>query len=359
MKRGGRMGFLAVVALAAPLLAPPGAAPAGAAWAASFDCAKARTPDEQLICGNPELSRADEHLAESYKALIGGVQAHGLDTAVRDRLRAEQRAWLTRRNAVCGVTATTRLTTANRAELASCLRGEVEERIGKIDRLRDGLPVSALVEPQRIAETNKAKRYKIDVSYPALPAAVTGANAFNALAEKRVRPAIEAFRENVPAGEDLPDGDAMSALDIGYDIAFASPRLLSVQFSFYEYMAGAAHGNPASGSLHVDLARGRALAAGDVFAAGRGWERALADHALADLRRQAKADGFELFDGAADTLPDIVGNLDNWRLESDQALIVFDPYAVAAYAAGRREVAVPYALLKPYLKPDGPLPPRR
>lgn len=356
MALDGRVGILAALALAAAIAVPP----PGAARAASFDCTKARTPDEQLICGAPDLSRADERLAESYKAVMDGVQAHGLDGKVRDRLRGEQRAWVTKRNRWCGVAASTKLTAENRAGLAACLREQVNERIEQLDRLRDGLPVSALVEPQRIAETNKPKRYEIDASYPALPSTVAGADAFNALAEKRVRPVVETFRESASADDgDLPDGDAMSALDIGYDVAFASPRLLSVQFSFYEYPAGAAHGTPSSGSLHVDLPRGRALAAADVFAAGSGWERALANHALADLRRQAKADGFELFDGAADALPDIVGDLINWRLEADRALIVFDPYAVAAYAAGRREVAVPYALLKPYLKPDGPLPPKR
>jgi hypothetical protein len=35
--------------------------------------------------------------------------------------------------------------------------------------------------------------------------------------------------------------------------------------------------------------------------------------------------------------------------------ITFDAYQVAAYAAGPQEVVVSYSVLKPIIKPDGPL----
>ena len=37
-------------------------------FAASFDCAKASTPHEKLICANPALSDADTQLGDVYKA---------------------------------------------------------------------------------------------------------------------------------------------------------------------------------------------------------------------------------------------------------------------------------------------------
>lgn len=38
-------------------------------FAASFDCAKAKTPLEKLICSNPELDTADAQMGAAYKAL--------------------------------------------------------------------------------------------------------------------------------------------------------------------------------------------------------------------------------------------------------------------------------------------------
>ena len=345
----GRLGHFAALTLA---VLP------GMAGAASFDCAKARMPDELLICGDPGLSRADERMSDSYRALMDGVQAQALGDAVRDRLRAEQRAWVGRRNKRCGLTASTKLDPANRAHLAECLREEVEERIARLDRLRAGVPISVLAEPQRITETSKAKNYRVEVAYPALPATVAGADVLNALAERRVRPIVRQFLDEAATDPD-PGVETMSALDIGYEVTFASPRLVSVQFDVYSYAAGAAHGNSITHSLHVDLDRRREVTAADVFLPGGGWEKILAEHALADLTRQAKERESELLDGADRDIPAVVADLTNWRLEGDRAFIRFDPYAVSAYALGRLEVPVPYALLKPYLKPDGPLPPKR
>ena len=62
------------------------------AHAASFDCAKAGTAVEKMICDDPVLSQADEHLAKAY------LQAMAVTLAPRG-LRGEQLRWLTERNA--------------------------------------------------------------------------------------------------------------------------------------------------------------------------------------------------------------------------------------------------------------------
>lgn len=59
-----------------------------AAGAASFECAKAKTPLERAICGDAALSAADEDLARAY---TDGLRKLG-DSA--DILRRTQRLWL-------------------------------------------------------------------------------------------------------------------------------------------------------------------------------------------------------------------------------------------------------------------------
>ncbi|HAF45131.1 MAG: hypothetical protein A2100_00130 [Sideroxydans sp. GWF2_59_14] len=63
------------------------------AHAASFDCAKAGTKVEHIICNDPQISHMDEQLAQNYK------------TALQDQSNAklgkqEQRQWMKERN-VC------------------------------------------------------------------------------------------------------------------------------------------------------------------------------------------------------------------------------------------------------------------
>ena len=77
-------------ALAAALLALP-----LAARAASFDCARAGTPVERMICADPGVSAQDQRLADAYQA-----------ASARDpRVQASQREWLAGTRNRCGTTA--------------------------------------------------------------------------------------------------------------------------------------------------------------------------------------------------------------------------------------------------------------
>jgi uncharacterized protein YecT (DUF1311 family) len=63
----------------------------GAAQAASFDCAKAGTKVEKLICGDSELSKLDEELNAAYKTALQ-------DASQADTLKKAQQQWLKKRN---------------------------------------------------------------------------------------------------------------------------------------------------------------------------------------------------------------------------------------------------------------------
>ena len=60
-----------------------------AVHAASFDCAKARTPQEKAICASPELSKADDEMAAGYRRAFDAIPAE-----MRDLVRGDQREWL-------------------------------------------------------------------------------------------------------------------------------------------------------------------------------------------------------------------------------------------------------------------------
>lgn len=59
------------------------------AAAASFDCAKARTKVEKLICKDPQLSRQDEDLAKAY-----GEALKLWDGQIAAYVRMNQRGWV-------------------------------------------------------------------------------------------------------------------------------------------------------------------------------------------------------------------------------------------------------------------------
>jgi uncharacterized protein len=74
-------------ALAAPSVAKP-----------SFDCAKARSPAEKLVCAEPDLARLDATLAEDFRAALAVAKGDG---ARAEALRQAQRQWLAERDRTC------------------------------------------------------------------------------------------------------------------------------------------------------------------------------------------------------------------------------------------------------------------
>lgn len=62
------------------------------AQAASFDCAKASTKVEHMICGDAELSGLDEKLAQAYKAALK-------DQSKVEAVKKTQKQWMKERNA--------------------------------------------------------------------------------------------------------------------------------------------------------------------------------------------------------------------------------------------------------------------
>jgi uncharacterized protein len=64
----------------------------------SFDCAKAATPDERLICASNSLSLGDQAVAGAFQAA-----RDVLPEPERKKLIAEQRLWVDARNRQCGI----------------------------------------------------------------------------------------------------------------------------------------------------------------------------------------------------------------------------------------------------------------
>ncbi len=82
--------LIACLLLATPALSQEGP---------SFDCAKAQSDAENLICQDADLARLDRLVTARYVAALDVIR--GLDTGVAEaekQLRAEQRGWIKRRD---------------------------------------------------------------------------------------------------------------------------------------------------------------------------------------------------------------------------------------------------------------------
>lgn len=104
--------------IAPTLVAMALASAATASQAASFDCGRARAPDEKAVCANMALNDKDVRMSVLYE-----VNRRTLAMGGRDALIGQQRDWLAERGR-CG---------ANRA----CLNRAYDRRLADLERNMD------------------------------------------------------------------------------------------------------------------------------------------------------------------------------------------------------------------------------
>ena len=219
--------------------------------------------------------------------------------------------------------------------------------------------LAARVNPKVIKEANKEKHYTIDAEYPQIDGDARF-DGFNREARNLVTKDVAAFK----AGETSAEADAgtpaetqESSLGIGYEIRLATDDLISVEFTESNYEAGAAHGNSATSVLNYDVKNGKKLALADLFNPKANYLSVISTYCIKDLRERGQKEKDSMIDeemmktGAAPR----ADNYQACAMTKKGLWVTFDPYQVAAYAAGPQHVLVPYSALKDIIKPDGAL----
>jgi len=216
------------------------------------------------------------------------------------------------------------------------------------------------VTPKVIKEANKEKLYEIEAEYPQIEGD-SHFDGFNREARTLLQKDVAAFKssEMPEAGDgtsDLADEAKTSTFDCGYDFRYATNDLISVEFAEGTYSRGAAHGNLLTEVLNYDVRNNKKLALADLFIPKSKYLNTIADYCIKDLKARAKKDDSMIFTESIDS--NAGPNAENyraWSITKKGLWITFDPYQVAAYAAGPQYVLVPYSTLKEIIRPDGPI----
>ena len=215
--------------------------------------------------------------------------------------------------------------------------------------------------PKVIKEANKQSRYRIEVGYPQIEGD-TRFDKFNKEIRAMVTKNVAAFKTSetsneTDAGSEVPAETQTSSLDSDYEIRLAADDLISIELSESAYSRGAAHPNSYTTVLNYDVRNGKKLALADLFSPKSNYLKAISDYCIRDLKQQAKKEkdsmlADDMIQSGASARAD---NFKSWTITRQGLWITFDPYQVAAYAAGPQQVLVPYSALKDLIKPDGPI----
>jgi hypothetical protein len=208
---------------------------------------------------------------------------------------------------------------------------------------------------RKITENNKLKFFEVDVEYPEITSSTNPNSAkFNLLARQMVAGTVAEFRKNMlgMTAEDIKFSKQRGVpndLVTGYSAEYSADDFVSIQFTTSTYEGGA-HPNSFTTTLNYDLKNGRELKLADLFQPKSNYLKAISDYSIADLKKRLTdmSDDEWIKTGAGAE----VENFSSWNLTAKGLMINFNPYQVAAYAAGPQTVIIPYEQLRSILKPD-------
>ncbi|MBB3172380.1 uncharacterized protein YecT (DUF1311 family) [Endobacter medicaginis] len=319
----------------AALLGEPAIA---SAQAASFDCAKATSPREYLICGTAELSTLDQQLQATYAAKLVLLSPAGMKL-----LRASERAWFTYSDRICGFEAPQGVVPGAPKAQAQCLIEATHDRLRDLACIgRSGPYMIVRIDryaARLVTGSDVAAHFSTrHVSIPQIDAPGSAAQ------QGWNRNVIEQMHQTGPSVDKVDMQD-----DVFGEIGLATPRLISLRWVDAFHDADMIHWQwtyrVSNMVMDPDL---RAMVPSDLFAVTADWPRPLSDIAV----RAIEAEGWVPDSESSLTgLRRLSGDPETWFLRTDGIEISLGSSSIGCRVCNPANSLVPWTKLRALMTP--------
>ena len=305
--------------------------------AASFDCGKASSPHERLICSNDELSSADNNLGAIYKAALAAV-----DAGKKTEFVAGQRGWLKENIAACPASG------EKDSKAVPCLLDRYNRRLSSLISVLREEVFAKTPEVKSGPYTFKTPRFHLefsngqetlDISYVVMTAPKTQMaeawNKLNFVDDSTFRAGCDGQGE----------GYAKQELDLATD------RFINLRKEDWSYCEGMAHGQGDANVETIILQPApHKLVAGDVFKATAAWQDTVAALCEKTLKSDLSSRDPDIVnDLEASAVPMVSSNANSWSISPAGLVVHFPAYSVGPYVIGVNDVAIGWDELKDFL----------
>jgi len=204
------------------------------------------------------------------------------------------------------------------------------------------------------AITEDAEHYTINLQYPKFE----GYDELNAVLKELVETEEEGFR-NVVAEfekdefmEDVFEEGFGSYIDTNYSVIRNDNKIVSVLFNSHIYEAGAAHPMSYTMTINWDTTNNKEIHWVDVILGDQDIPLILSEMTKPRIYENFEMDPNEVDDWIEEGAgPDPI-NFESYTIGESEITIYFDPYQIAAYAAGPQAVEIPFEDLGVLLNPE-------
>jgi hypothetical protein len=314
----------------------------------SFDCARAHTRIEELICGQPNLARMDREMGETFSRMF-----HDLPLGERGETLRIQRAWSRRLTDIC---TPWEQTSAERLheEIIECLVRQYDAWSTWANNRR-----VRVVGPYAIANRSRIEwsgtgYWTAEYEYPWITSPTDRHTAaFNDYLLGELEKHRTFTETDKDFDRDLTRFGYPGSSQVTCTVTAATKRVIALRMYGYAYTGGA-HGNGSTSGLLWSVKEHRELDSSDVFAR-QGWGELAQRMAIAAFTSET---GRAPTDADKEAIASTISDFRNWVFHDAGVTIVFNPYALGSYieplAGG---VQIPYSTLRGYLTRGGPIPP--
>jgi uncharacterized protein YecT (DUF1311 family) len=312
----------------------------------SFDCLKARTAGEKIVCLDADLSKFDRQMGAAYTRLSKTQTPDSFAT-----FKASQQAWLAYITKSCGSGGPMPDDLGAKKDIANCLYGEYDDRAKRLDNLEVFKAGTLTLEPRMFFHSRAKPSTEESDCYPWMTGGPE-APAFNAYIAKKLAPGKSRLdnKDLFPSGKH-DTGHLRLFARRTYSVRRFDTRIASLQFETYDYVGGA-HEGLNEISFNWDVQRRKQIGLDDIFGKGKKWEQFVVDYCMEDLESQLSE---EQSSPDRSEVARVVGDGGNWLFDKDKAIVHFTVYAIASFSSGETDVEIPYEDLKPYMMPDAPV----
>jgi uncharacterized protein YecT (DUF1311 family) len=312
----------------------------------SFDCAKAKTAGELMICRDADLSAADRRLDAAFRRLKSTETPASFAT-----VQAAQRAWLAYVTKSCRAGGAMPEDPGEQNARTGCLTDDYADRAERLEGVEVVKSGAFAIEPRmRVVTREKPETEESDV-YPWMSGG-PAADAFN----RYVAKALALGKRRMDDKDLFPFGDEVDDMKLfarrTYSLVRFDAHVASLQIATFDYTGGA-HEAINESSLNWDVARAKPFGLDDVFAKDAPWRKFATDFCLAQLHEDFAGQGAP--DPDRESVEAVVGDGDNWLWGTDAATVHFTVYTIASFSGGESDVRIPYDRLAPYLRADAPV----
>lgn len=223
-------------------------------------------------------------------------------------------------------------------------------------RVETGSPLSQTFYKTEIQkENNTQSKYTIDIKYPQIVGLGDSdvEKTINSQIKLQVDNYIAGFKKEVASASNTAVPPQLQAnLTITFTPAQMDDEIVSFAWNVSDMQAGAAHPNNYTNVFNYSVSENKMITLSNLFKPNSNYLNVLETQATPPLKAKLEKENYYFAEMFNPGVTPTAQNYQNFLLDKNNLVIIFDYYQVAPYVVGTTNINIPYSNIQNILNPN-------